>query len=97
MGVIEVNPSRLSAAAAAIGEFSGRIDEELQQFTKAAYTLKGEWAGEAQEAFEVAQLGFSASMTARAAFLREVTAVLDMLAGLYSETDLAGQRALGGS
>lgn len=97
MGVIEVNPARLAAASAAIGEFSGRIDEELQQFTKAASALKGGWAGEAQEAFEVAQLGFSKSMAERVAFLREITDVLSALAGLYSETDLAGQRALGGS
>lgn len=97
MALIEVNPSRLAAAAAAIGEFSGRIDDELQELRQAAYSLQGGWSGEAQEAFEVAHLGFSASMTERAAFLRDITGVLDALAESYSETDLAGQRALGGS
>lgn len=97
MGMIEVNPARLAAASAAIGEFSGRIDEELQQLRKASHSLRDAWAGEAQAAFDVAQLGFDASMTERAEFLRDITDVLAALAESYSETDLAGQRALGGS
>lgn len=97
MGVIEVNPSQLVAAAEAIGESSGRIDVELQLLHKAASALRGQWSGEAQAAFDVAQNGFSASMTERAAFVAEIADVLDGLANLYSDTDLAGQRALGGS
>ncbi|WP_091234420.1 WXG100 family type VII secretion target [Microbacterium sp. 3J1] len=97
MGVIEVNPAMLAAAAESIGDSSGRIDEELQHLRKAAYALQDSWTGEAQAAFDVAHDGFSASMTERAALVREIADVLAGLAGLYSETDLAGQRALGGS
>ncbi|MCT2223354.1 WXG100 family type VII secretion target [Microbacterium paraoxydans] len=96
MATIEVNPSRLAAAARSIGDASANIDAALEQLLGIAGVLRDSWSGEAQSAFDSAHGRFDLSMRERSALVDAIATTLDDLATSYSETDLAGQRALGG-
>lgn len=97
MAVLEVNPSRLAAAARSIGDASANIDAALEQLLAVAGVLGDSWTGEAQSAFESAHGRFDQSMRERARLVDAIATALGELATSYSDADLAGQRALGDS
>ncbi|PKI89907.1 hypothetical protein CW368_12135 [Actinomycetales bacterium SN12] len=96
MTTFEVNPSRLAAAARSIGDASKNIDAALEQLMAIAGVLRDSWSGEAQKAFADAHGLFDQSMRERASLVEAIAMALADLASSYSDTDLAGQRALGG-
>lgn len=97
MVALEVNPSRLAAAARSIGDASVNIDAALEQLLAVAGVLGESWSGEAQSAFDSAHRRFDQSMRERAVLVDAIATTLDELATSYSNADLAGQRALGDS
>lgn len=97
MTALEVNPSRLAAAARSIGDASTNIDASLEQLMAVAGVLGQSWSGEAQSAFDSAHGHFDQSMRERAVLVDAIATTLGDLAISYSDADLAGQRALGGS
>lgn len=97
MAVLEVNPSRLAAAARSIGDASANIDAALEQLLAVAGVLGDSWTGEAQSAFDSAHGRFDQSMRERARLVDAIATALGELATSYSDADLAGQRALGDS
>lgn len=97
MAVLEVNPSRLAAAARSIGDASANIDAALEQLLAVAGVLGDSWTGEAQSAFDSAHGRFDQSMRERARLVDAIATTLGELATSYSDADLAGQRALGDS
>ena len=97
MTVLEVNPSRLAAAARSIGDASVNIDAALEQLVAIAGVLGASWSGEAQSAFDSAHGRFDHSMRARATLVDAIATTLGELATSYSDADLSGQRALGDS
>lgn len=96
MATFEVNPSRLAVAARSIGDASGNIDAALEQLMAIAGVLRDSWSGKAQSAFADAHGRFDQLMRERAALVEAIAMALADLASAYSDTDLAGQRALGG-
>ncbi|MFJ6533830.1 WXG100 family type VII secretion target [Microbacterium sp. NPDC091662] len=96
MAALEVNPSRLAAAARSIGDASVNIDAALEQLLAVAGVLRDSWSGDAQSAFDSAHGRFDQSMRERAALVDAIATTLGDLGTSYSEADLAGQRALGG-
>lgn len=96
MATLEVNPSRLAAAARSIGDASANIDVALEQLLVVAGVLRDSWSGDAQSAFDSAHGRFDLSMRERAELVDAIATTLADLGTSYSEADLAGQRALGG-
>lgn len=97
MGVIEVNPAQVAKAATAISVASLNIDAALEELAAHAEILRRSWSGEAQSAFDSAQGRFDGNMRERTELVTMISEVLGDLATQYSDTDLAGQRMLGGS
>ncbi|MDF2491880.1 MAG: hypothetical protein K0Q58_458 [Microbacterium sp.] len=95
MDHLEVNPAKLSSAAAAIETASTNIDETIAELQSAATTLRAQWTGEAQEAFDHAQARFAELMESRTEVVRVVCDALETLAVSYSTLDLEAARALG--
>lgn len=96
MATLEVNPSRLAAAARSIGDASANINAALEQLLAVAGVLRDSWSGDAQSAFDSAHGRFDLSMRERAELVDAIATTLAELGTSYSEADLAGQRALGG-
>lgn len=96
MATLEVNPSRLAAAARSIGDASANINAALEQLLAVAGVLRDSWSGDAQSAFDSAHGRFDLSMRERAELVDAIATILADLGTSYSEADLAGQRALGG-
>lgn len=97
MATLEVNPAQVEKAARAISVASLSIDAALEELTAHAGVLRRSWSGEAQQAFDVAQGRFDGLMRERTELVLAVSDALSALAQQYSDTDLAGQQALGGS
>lgn len=95
MDRLEVNPAKLSSAAAAIETASKGIDETIAELEQAATTLRAQWSGEAQLAFDDAQKRFADLMDSRTELVRVICDALEKLAVSYSTVDLEAARALG--
>jgi len=95
MDRLQTNPAMVAATAQAIRKASQGIDDALNELVEASTLLRAQWNGAARDAFDDAQTGFSVSMNARSELVTAIACALDDLAAGYSDTDLAGQRALG--
>lgn len=92
---LTVTPARLATAATNIQAAADAIDAILEQLDEDAKTLRAEWSGEAQIAFDASRLRFSDSMETRAETVRKICTALDKLAEGYSRLDLESARGLG--
>ncbi|GAB3153590.1 hypothetical protein GCM10027058_22490 [Microbacterium neimengense] len=92
---LTVTPMRLATAATNIKAAADAIDAILEQLDEDAKTLRAEWSGEAQIAFDASRLRFSDSMETRAETVRSICTALEKLADGYSRLDLESARALG--
>lgn len=97
MAVVEINPAQVAKAAKAISVASRSIDAALEELTAHAGILRRSWSGEAQLAFDSAQVRFDGLMRERTGLVMAISEALGELATQYSDADLAGQRVLGGS
>ena len=95
MDQLEVNPAKLSSAAAAIETASKGIDDTIMQLEHAATALRSQWSGDAQLAFDAAQTRFTDLMESRTELVRVICDALKTLAVSYSTVDLEAARALG--
>jgi WXG100 family type VII secretion target len=92
---LEVTPAQLQTAADEIEKAAGFIDDEVTQLGAAADTLRTQWSGDAQVAFDAAQERFAELMDSRAELVRLICTALEQLAIGYSTVDLEAARALG--
>lgn len=92
---LTVTPARLATAATNIQAAATAIDAILEQLDDDAKTLRSQWSGDAQIAFDAARLRFSDSLESRTEAVRRICAALDNLADAYSNIDLESARALG--
>ncbi|WP_053353886.1 WXG100 family type VII secretion target [Leucobacter musarum] len=63
------------------------LDIELLRLENAALVLRGAWSGEAQQAFDSAQLEWATSMRALKTILQAVSDLCDFAAQTYEETE----------
>ncbi|MDQ1203717.1 WXG100 family type VII secretion target [Microbacterium sp. SORGH_AS_0862] len=92
---LTVTPIRLADAATNIRTAAQAIDDILERLDDEAKTLRAEWSGEAQIAFDASRLRFSDALESRTEAVRKICAALSALADGYSQIDLESARALG--
>lgn len=92
-----MTPARLATAAENIATHATGIDEILESLRQVASTLRAQWSGEAQLAFDAAQADFTAAMASRTEVVVQISGALTALAEAYSDADLNSARALGAS
>lgn len=92
---LTVTPMRLATAATNIKAASEAIDAILEQLDEDAKTLRAQWSGEAQIAFDASRLRFSDALESRTEAVQKICTALSTLADGYSNIDLESARALG--
>jgi WXG100 family type VII secretion target len=96
MDRIDVTPSQLRAAADQLDAQAELLVENLTELAQAGDTLRLQWEGDAQEAFDDKQTLFRAQMTHREQALRTVAEALRDAGDGYGQLDRDCARALGG-
>ncbi len=96
MDRIDVSPSQLLATATELETQAELLTESIQDLASAADTLRLQWEGEAQEAFDDRQTEFRLRMERRRESLEGIASTLREAGDAYGATDRACARALGG-
>ena len=92
---LEVNPAKLANAATAITAAADEIESLLDTLAEEVAKLRGQWAGEAQQAFDSAHQTIRDRFDGRTGQAKAISKALSELAGNYSKADMTGMRALG--
>ncbi len=87
MADLRVTPAALHAAAGRLRTESARIDAALRAIESEAGSLRANWDGAAQAAYDSAQLQWSATFQAMKQTLHNIAHATDGIADAYVETD----------
>ena len=88
MADLRVTPAAMHAAAGRLRTESARIETALHGIESEAGTLRANWDGAAQAAYDAAQLQWSATFHAMKQTLHNIATATEGIADDYIETDL---------
>ena len=93
---IEVHPTQMHDVAESLDGVAAHIDGHTRDIAIAAATLREQWEGDAQQAFDDRASATIRSFDERAKGLRTVARSIDDSAQDYADLDRAAARGLGG-
>lgn len=96
MDRVDVTPSQLRGTADELDAQAELLAEQSAELAAAGDTLRLQWQGDAQEAFDDRQTLFRTRMAEREEALRSIAETLRTAGGDYGKTDRSCARALGG-
>jgi 6 kDa early secretory antigenic target len=87
MQSMSVNPAQVSALAGQIRTGSNNIKSTLENLESQVNKLKGAWSGEALEAYNQAQVKWTASVTEMQQLLTQIAGKTEEISQQYTQTD----------
>ena len=89
MQSMSVDPSQVIALAEQIRGGSNGIRAELDKLESAVNKLKSAWGGEAQQSYDAAQRGWTASVSEMQTLLTQISGKTEQIAQQYTQSDNA--------
>ncbi|WP_441881243.1 WXG100 family type VII secretion target [Microbacterium sp.] len=92
MQSMSVRPEQVSLLAGQIRTGSRNINTQLENLDTAVGKLRASWDGEAKEAYQQAQAGWTASLSEMRELLAQIADKTEAIAAQYLSTDQASKR-----